>query len=150
MSELATVDRLDVLELVARYAQAMDAHDLEVAADCFLPDAVLRFASRGIELVGVDAIMAFYRETFAGPRMATGSSTHAMANSILTADGGDVLVSTQAVVHLAPEGTGQISVRGLTYHDRCRRGADGRWRFAERTHRLRWQGSIPGGPLERE
>lgn len=159
-------DRLALADLVARYAHAMDDRDVAAAAALFTDDAVLRFVSSATELRGRAAIAEFYATAFE-QRAGLGAgavSTHVMSNTIVTAvvrangsDGaGDseaVSLLTHGVAYLAVPGdddrAATVTVRGLTYTDRCVRGGAG-WLFAERTHRLRWQGELPGGPRTTE
>jgi len=59
-------DRQQLLDLVSRYAQAVDRRDLDGLLDCFTPDARLTFVSTGAVLVGHDAIRQFFSEGFSG------------------------------------------------------------------------------------
>lgn len=139
-------DHLALLELVATYAQTVDAHDLDGLVACFAPDARLEFVSSGQVFRGTAGIRQFYVGAFETAPMAGGVSTHVMTNSIVRFDGPDHAgIVTQAIAHLAAPGAGTVVARGLTYTDRCVR-TDSGWCFADRIHRLHWQGAYPGGP----
>jgi len=145
-------DRQQLLDLVSRYAQAVDRRDLDGLLDCFMPDARLTFVSTGAVLVGHDAIRQFFSEGFDGLMApATSASTHLMTNTLVTfAESGDeASMETTAVSYFATETRAEVGVRGLTYSDRCVRGEDG-WRFQERTHALHWEGGMPGGVRRQE
>ncbi len=135
----------DILELVHRYAWAVD--DLNVAAvvACFAPDARLTFVSTSTVLEGCEAIRAFF-DSALGDSGSSSVSTHFMGNSsIVLGPDGRCGVRTAAVVYVAAVGDDAgVTVRGITYTDVCRLTEDG-WRFAQREHRLRWQGGMTGG-----
>src|SRR3954452_9926016 len=150
---LSTDDRFALLELVARYAHAVDSRDVDAIVACFASDARLEFASTANAFTGHAAIAEFYDGAFASPRLGDGAtSTHMMANTLITDSEGGADVVTSAVAYLATSAvvdhtdriTGRVLVRGITYTDRCVRAGE-RWVFAERVHRLQWQGEMPGG-----
>jgi len=145
-------DRQQLLDLVSRYAQAVDRRDLDGLLDCFTPDARLTFVSTGAVLVGHDAIRQFFSEGFSGLMApATSASTHLMTNTLVTfAESGDeASMETTAVSYFATETRAEVGVRGLTYSDRCVRSAGG-WKFQERTHALHWEAAMPGGVRRQE
>lgn len=163
---VSALDRFALTDLVARYAHAMDDRDVAAAVALFTDDAVLRFVSSATELRGRAAIAEFYSTAFERrPALGAGAvSTHVMSNTVVTAvigteagdgerDGEVVSLLTHGVAYLAVPGdddrAASVTVRGLTYADRCVRGGSG-WLFAERTHRLHWQGAMPGGPRTTE
>lgn len=141
-----SADRLAIHELIGRYALEVDRRRIDAVADCFTDDARLEFTSDRRFLHGRAAIVEFYDEAFQRPALAGGASTHQMTGTVITFDGPDAATAvTEAIAWLAPHGAGRITVRGLTYTDRCVRTTEG-WRFADRTHRLHWEGAIDGGP----
>lgn len=78
----ARLERLERVEIakaaVTRYGRAIDARDVGAIADgVFTADAVLR-APNG-EYHGIDAILGFFREAFAG---ALGMQRHFMTNQV--------------------------------------------------------------------
>ena len=146
---LGVADRLDLLDLVGRYAHAVDQRDVDAVTELFAIDARLEFVSTGSVHVGRDAIAEFFRGAFTRPALAAATaSTHLMTNTVIEqgADGATAHLETSAVAYLATADPGGVIARGLTYTDRCTRTAAG-WRLAERIHRLRWQATMPGGPV---
>lgn len=140
------IDRQGIVDLVGRYAHAMDTGDADAAAALFTDDALLRFVSTGMEFQGREAIAEFYRSALASLVGATNASTHLMGNTVVTAERADhAAVTTSAVVYLADGAAASVAIRGLTYRDLVRRDDHG-WRFAEREHRLHWEATVPGGP----
>lgn len=151
MSPTRADDRQDLLDLVARYAQAVDGRDVDALIECFNPDGRLTFVSTGAVLVGHEAIRQFFNEAFTGlMASATSASTHLMTNTLVKFRGEDeASLETTAVSYFATETRTEVGVRGLTYSDRCVRTADG-WRLRERTHALHWEAAMPGGVRRHE
>ena len=56
---LTTNDRLDIIELPGRYADALDLLQPEQLRDVFTHDAIWEIVGGSVRLVGLDAIMAF-------------------------------------------------------------------------------------------
>lgn len=57
--QLSTEDRLDIAELPARYADALDRLQPHRLREVFTTDAVWEVVEGGLRLVGLDEIMAF-------------------------------------------------------------------------------------------
>ena len=140
-------DRAELIDLVSRYAAAVDRRDIEQVVACFTDDAHVEFDG-GAEVVdGRPALEAFFEAAFRRPRMGTtGASTHLMSNVLVDVDGDLAHAETQAVAYLASDSRQTVIVRGLRYSDDCVRGDDG-WRVRRRVHRALWQAEIPGAPL---
>jgi uncharacterized protein (TIGR02246 family) len=135
-------DRAELVDLVRRYAQAVDGRDVAAIADCFTSDAHVEFDG-GVEVVdGRDAIEGFFQDALHRPLMgASGASTHLMSNILVTVDGDRAHVETQAVAYLASDERATITVRGLRYSDDCIR-SDGGWLVRHRVHQSIWQGEM--------
>ena len=58
---------LDLPDILQKYFQAQNAHDIEALIACFAPDATVR--DEGRELIGADAIRAWKVETSAKYRI---------------------------------------------------------------------------------
>lgn len=56
-NRLSAEDRMDVLDLLARYGQAMDGTDPQAFLDCFIPDAELDIGYRTVK--GADELREF-------------------------------------------------------------------------------------------
>jgi hypothetical protein len=65
--QLTTIDRLDIAELPARYADALDHLEPERLREVFTVDAVWEATGSNVRLVGLDAIMAFMGRTDVHP-----------------------------------------------------------------------------------
>lgn len=137
MSSLEALgDRAALIDLVHRYAAAIDARDLDALVDCFAEDSVAEYAG-GIRLEGRSAISAFMQDAFRNGIGMETSSTHLMTNTLVDLDGHLADVRTTAIACLTNR-PGKVTVRGLRYIDRCTR-QDGVWRFASRRHEADWE-----------
>jgi ketosteroid isomerase-like protein len=122
---LTTRDRIEIIELYARYAHATDGQDAVARADLFLDDGV--FDPSGPTLRGRAEILAAPRPPNAG------DLRHWAGMHVVEGDGETVRVTSYLAVLDTGASTGQrphISVTG-TYYDTMKK-VDGRWRFAYR------------------
>ncbi len=118
---LTAQDRLEILELLARYAHATDRVDAVARADVFTDDGV--FDASGPALHGRDALLNAKRPANAA------DLRHWVNNSVIEGEGD----TARAVTYLAVIDTAeplQIWLTGV-YYDTLRK-LDGRWRFAYR------------------
>ena len=121
-------DRVELGELIARYALVMDNRDLPAMPDLFTADAVIRSQDGVINVAGRDAVVAMFRERF----KVLGPSNHFSHDRILTFDEGDIDRVTGVVLsHAEMHRKGQAMLAAIRYHDTFQRDA-GRWRFRER------------------
>ena len=111
-----TADRLDILDLTARYNHAIDSGDGEGWAQTFTPDGVFKSA-RG-EIVGRADLAKFATDWFAGSE---DTRRHWVCNQIVEVDGD---VATQARV----PATRSLRQRADDSVDRALRGSPGSWR----------------------
>lgn len=131
--ELSTADRLDLVELTARYAAAVDQRDWDGAADLFALGGVLvtpdppHSMEPVVDRAGRDAV----RE--ATSRLERFARTvHHLTGSVWQADGDGASGRTTAVAHHVEEGPEPRTwVWHLIYDDRCVRTETG-WQFARR------------------
>ncbi len=121
---LSVADRLEILELAARYNHAIDSGDGKGWAATFTPDGVFE-TSRGAT-TGT-AALAQFAETFA-TRMA--GSRHWNDNHVIEGDGDEATHRCYLQLLRTGEQAGIISTG--RYDDRLRR-VDGAWRFVHRT-----------------
>lgn len=133
MSGLTSEDRLDLLDLVARYAAAVDGRDWDGAADLFARGGVLvtpdppRSLGPSVDHAGRDAVRGAISALGAFVR-----TQHHLTGSVWHADGDGASGRTTAVAHHVEAGPEPRSwVWHLVYDDRCLRSPDG-WRFARR------------------
>ena len=131
MPELSAVDRLDILELLAKADSAAGQRDAAAYIDLFVADAVLDGAQGRYE--GRAAIAASVGPIWAREGSA---SAHLTLNAVLTSNGdADHVVASSTLLIVAPGGAPGApgAVRGvaaITQH--VVRTADG-WRIARRT-----------------
>lgn len=92
---LTTDDRLDIIELPARYADALDLRETEKLSSVFTDDAVWEVVDGGLRLDGLDEIMAFMAKPDVHP------GAHLMTNIYIT---GVDAEGDSPIVHLASRG----------------------------------------------
>ena len=126
---LTVADRLEILELLGRYAHAIDSGDGEAYADCFTDDGVIELRRAGLHVQGREALIEFAR----GDHARSGAARH-MTNSPIIEGDGDAATMRVYLLRLyqdrSRDGERGIGPVGL-YHDTLRR-IGGRWRFAYR------------------
>ncbi|HVX19092.1 MAG TPA: nuclear transport factor 2 family protein [Acidimicrobiales bacterium] len=147
MASPPTSDRDQILEIIGRYAHAVDARDVTAVAACFTPDGAIEFGDAA-PVRGADAIRAFFRDALQAPRMgAQGASTHLMANTVVTFDGdASASATTSAVSFHTAVGRATMVLRGLRYDDTLAQ-TDGTWLLAHRRHTCTWEASTPGATI---
>jgi len=137
-------DRDEILEVIARYAHTVDERDIDGILSCFAADGRIEFEGGQSSGDGHDGIRKAFADAFARPGLAPpATSTHLMANTLVTIDGDTAHAETQGVAFLASAALGTVVTRGLRYSDDLRREADG-WRITRRVHRSIWQTEAPG------
>jgi uncharacterized protein (TIGR02246 family) len=137
-------DRDAILDVVAQYAHAVDDRDIARILTCFAPDGRIDFEGGQTSGEGHDGIRRAFEQAFTGPMLAPpATSTHLMANTLVSIDGDTAHAETQGVAFLASPSTGTVVARGLRYHDDLRREGAG-WRITHRVHRSTWQTESPG------
>jgi ketosteroid isomerase-like protein len=134
-------DRLDIIEVLHRYADGYDRRDDAVVGQCYVSGA--RFASVTPvgdvrEFLGVDDIRSNARNTF---RNCPHPRRHVITNELVTLDGDNALATCYlTLLEITPDGIAVI----LTgrYDDRLVRTAAG-WRIDERVLHSDVEFSIP-------
>ncbi len=119
-------DRLDVIDVVNRYATALDARDWDLLDLVFAPDVKAEF---GRTCAGCEAVKELVRGMLGG----CGPTQHLLANHRVEVAGDEAsCISSVRAFH-----AGRGPVEGQTYelfgeyHDRLRRTGAG-WRIASR------------------
>jgi ketosteroid isomerase-like protein len=137
-------DREQIEDVIATYAHAVDDRDIDRILSCFDPAGRIDFEGGVTSGVGHDGIRTAYEEAFAQPALALpATSTHLMADTLVTIDGDTAHAETQGVAFHASATLGRVMTRGVRYSDDFHRGADG-WRITRRVHRSLWQTESPG------
>jgi uncharacterized protein (TIGR02246 family) len=122
----AVEDRLDLLELHARLARAIDSGDAAGWAALFTADGVLR-TSRGTELRGREELTDFAAGWF---EQHSGRYRHATWHHTFAATGEEVAGTCYAAV--LRTGGGDVAIEFTSfYRDRFQRGPEG-WLLHER------------------
>ncbi|MFV3129638.1 nuclear transport factor 2 family protein [Niveispirillum sp. KHB5.9] len=127
------IDRLEaraaISNLIGRYGLTVDDRDLEGLGDLFTPDGAFRSKDGVLNAQGRAAVMEQYRGRFA----ALGPCNHFTHDHVIDFDEGDPDRATGIVTsHAEVWRNGQAMLTALRYNDQYRRGADGKWRFADR------------------
>ena len=135
MSTQSKTDRVQIEELMARYANALDRRDYEAIAACFAPDAVVEYAGFSHKLSGRAAITDHMMLAL-GPLDAT---QHLFANFIIDVAGESARLTCdilgQHIRHGAPGGESYLS--GGKYDVVLARATEG-WQFARLSAQSLW------------
>jgi ketosteroid isomerase-like protein len=138
----AIEDRFAIQDVIIRYATAVDSKDDEMLAACFTDDATASFA--GVPAGPGGAAIVEFLASLRG--VVVIGSTHRFGNIVVTLDGDEADVQSSAVVYGVRGEPLQLRLRGIRYHDRFVRTAQG-WRIARRVHSPSWEGAVESVPL---
>ena len=122
---LSSEDRLEILELAARYSRALDRGDPEALALVFTEDAVWASSAAG-ERRGLPAIVEEFRARAAQAH----TRKHWISNPVIEGDGDQATLTLDLLVLHLEGGDLQLGTSGV-YEDILRRGPEG-WRIARR------------------
>lgn len=122
---LTAEDRLEILELAARYSRSVDRGDPEALAALFTEDAVWESSAAGIRR-GRDAILEEFR------RRASQAHTrkHWISNPVIEGDGDRASLTLDLLVLHLDDGDLRLGTSGV-YEDTLTREPQG-WRIAHR------------------
>ena len=125
-------DRQEIADLQARYALAIDLHDLGTVAPLFAREGRFRSADGVMDAVGRDAICDQFRNRFA----ALGFGLHVTHDHLVELDPDERDRATGAVSsHAEVVRDGRPMIVAMRYADSYSR-EDGAWRFADRLLRF--------------
>jgi 3-phenylpropionate/cinnamic acid dioxygenase small subunit len=124
-------DRLEIVDLLNRYAVAIDDKDWEALSEVFCDDCTADYGQFGT-FNGVDAVVAWMAPTHADL-----TTQHAMANMVIAIDQDTATARSYVHVFLRPDQSPSFRVGGA-YRDELRR-VDGRWKIANRVYTTIWQ-----------
>jgi hypothetical protein len=137
---LSADDRLDIMDLIARYAYTLDSGDLDGYVNNFAPDGVLFEQHRGQAEIR-EYVRMLMRQGRAGPLPSGDVAYRHFVGSPVIDGAGD-----KAIVHSyllwVNMGTDPPVSSAAEYTDECAR-VDGRWVFQSRSLR-RLAGRAPG------
>lgn len=126
-------DRLDVAEVLSRYAQGWDSRDFELVKACFLPDATIRYESLPPLPGGFAEFFEMERNTI----LRLDRTQHLIGNVHVTVDGDTAAcVSYVQATHFSAEG--ETWTTGGRYDDHMLRTGTG-WRIADRLFTRQWR-----------
>jgi ketosteroid isomerase-like protein len=123
---LSADDRLDIMDLYARYAWAMDGGDTEAFLDVFLPDATLYMARSATG----HAALRTWHETFLKDSAFPGSQHFATQFRVVEVDGDQVKMRVYVARLYRLPGTTHSSVVWQGYYTDTVVKVDGRWYYA--------------------
>lgn len=122
---LSADDRLDILELLARYVRAMDDADVEAFIACFTPEPELDILGKRVS--GAAELRRFAEEYAAWPGR-PGWQHH--INAVTFEGGGERCQVRSYVMWITRSAEGEMTLRGCSnYLDDCVKSG-GRWLFA--------------------
>jgi ketosteroid isomerase-like protein len=140
---LSADDRLDIMDLIARYAHTLDSGDLDGYVNNFAPDGLLFEQHRGRDAIRTYVAMLM-EQGRAGP-LPSGDVAYRHFVGAPTIDGGDGRASVHSYLLWVNMGSDPPVSAAAEYFDECVK-LDGRWYFqSRRLHRLagRFPGSEP-------
>jgi len=121
-------DRVEIGELIARYALVMDNRDMDAMPSLFTADVVIRSLDGVMSIVGRDAAVELFRGRF----KVLGPSNHFSHDRIVSFDEVDPDRATGLVLsHAEMNRKGVAMLAAIRYRDLYRREAQV-WRFQER------------------
>jgi hypothetical protein len=135
---LSTEDRLDIQDLYARYAWALDTGNIDELVNVFLPDGTID-TGKGAEIRGHDAIRAWGMARFSAPKAA--GRQHIACQFLMEGNGETCKVKAYRATltyNQVDETKRTVTMVGY-YLDTCVK-KDGIWYFAKRAFR-RWEGA---------
>lgn len=132
-------DRIEIAELLARYARGLDTKQWDVWRSVFVADAYIDYRSAGGIDGTRDEIGAWLETTFTMFPM----SQHAITNIECDIDGDSARVRAMFHNPMQLPGVTGPSFCGGFYHHRLVRTADG-WRSIELVEESSWSSNWPG------
>ena len=123
-------DRLEIQELMIRYARAIDTQDYALLDTCFLPDAHVDYTASG----GTKGVYPEVRAWLEKALAPFATMMHMIGNTTLELDGDKANSRTYVINPMGfpkPDGSVHMFTVGAHYVDKLVRTGDG-WRIAER------------------
>lgn len=121
---LTQEDELDILDLLARYNQAIDGGEAEAWADTFVPDGLFESQRSGTHR-GRDELVAFAQ----GRAELRGEIRHWTNNPVISGEGDEATMRVYLLL-IAVDGEPKPIGTGI-YEDTLRK-VDGEWKFVHR------------------
>lgn len=135
-------DRLEIQDLIARYAYAIDDCDFDALDNVFTPDAIIDYHELGGSVGTLSETKAFLAKSL--PNFP--GFQHMCATTKIDFDGDTaktrtILFNPMVAKH---EGKEQVFFVGLWYEDEMVRTPEG-WRIRKRYERASWNYNVPPG-----
>ena len=139
---LTSSDERQIVNLLHRYAELVDAADFDGISELFANAQVFMAGPEQPAVPGsmVGAVMKRFVKLHDG----SPSTRHVISNTILDADS-DSLVRTRSVFTVLQGVAGEFPLQVVAsgrYHDVFERSTDGRWRFGQRTMLVDHHGDV--------
>ena len=135
-------DRIEIDDLLTRYATAVDTRDWDLYQTVFTPDAFIDYTSSG----GIRGDLAEVTKWLSDALSGFSMSQHLVTNRDIRV-AGDTATSRSYFYNpmgrTKRDGTLDLMFVGGYYRDQLRRTGDG-WRIAERIQDTAWFSSSPG------
>ena len=145
MTPQEIADRIEIDDLITRYATAVDTKDWDLYRTVFTDDAVIDYTSAG----GIRGSLGEVVEWLSHALKLFPMTQHLVTNRHVVLDGDTATGRCYFYNPLGrPDDEGRMKLLffGGYYNDRFRRTADG-WRIAERVEETAWfDGAWPGAP----
>ena len=136
-------DRIEIDDLLKRYARAIDTKDWALLDTCFLPDAHVDYTSSGGAKGSYPEVRAWLEKALAP----FAAMMHAISNTTLELDGDEASARTYVTNPMGfPKSDGSLHVFTVYAHyvDKLVRTQAG-WRIAERIEKaVLMDGTLPG------
>jgi len=130
MSLQQIADRIEIDDLLTRYATALDAKDWDLFSTCFTPDAFIDYTAAG----GIKGALAEVRQWLAEVMAGFPMTQHLVTNRDVRVEGDSAICRSCLFNPMGlPDGDNGLVVffDGGYYRDKMIRTAEG-WRIAER------------------
>jgi hypothetical protein len=129
VEELRTIE--EIRQVKYRYLRCVDTKLWDEIGDTFTEDATVDYGTmaygKPLKMDGRDEIVTFFR-TQLGPEILT---VHAAGQPEITLTGGDTATGIWSFQDTVIATEHRVVIMGAAfYHDRYRRGMDGRWRIS--------------------
>jgi 3-phenylpropionate/cinnamic acid dioxygenase small subunit len=148
MADLAALaDRLEIEELLTRYAWALDSKDFDRLDDVFTADAHIDYTSSGGVAGAFPEVKAWLVKVLA----LFPAYQHLVTNKDIRVDGDRATSRCELynpMVTTKPDGSRGVFYVGAEYHDQLARTPRG-WRITERIEQSVWtDGDLPTAPAQ--
>jgi SnoaL-like domain len=138
----ALSDKIEIQELLARYARGVDSKDWDLWRSVFTPAALVDYSSAGIPAGPRDQIAAMLEQGLAVVPM----TQHFISNIEVDLDGDHAKVRAMFYNPMQLPGMTEMSSCGGYYHHDMVRTADG-WRSERLVEENVWFVNRPGRPM---